>query len=73
MENPFQWVLGLGAFAVALVILASIFWVWMLIDCLLNPRLQGLEKLIWLLVILFLHLLGAIIYYFVGRPGQKVF
>jgi hypothetical protein len=30
------------------------------IDCLVNPRLQGVEKLIWVLVIFFLHLLGAI-------------
>jgi hypothetical protein len=31
MDNAFQWLIGLGAFAIALVIIASIFWVWMLI------------------------------------------
>ena len=42
----------------------------MLIDCLTNARLQGVEKLIWVLVIFFLHLLGAIIYFFVGREQR---
>jgi hypothetical protein len=61
-------VLG-GFFTVAVVVglLATIFWLWMLIDCLVNPRLPSTEKLIWVLVILFLHVLGALIYFFVGR------
>jgi len=62
-----------GGFAVIvaiLAILATIFWIWMLIDCLQNPRLQGAEKVIWIVVILFLHLLGALIYYFVGKQPR---
>ena len=34
-------------------LLLSIFWIWMLIDCLMNPAVQGTDKLIWVLVILF--------------------
>jgi hypothetical protein len=44
----------------------------MLIDCLQNPSLQGSEKFVWVLVILFLHVLGALIYFFVGRSRGPV-
>lgn len=43
------------------------FWIWMLIDCLKYEPPGSNEKLIWVLVILFGHLLGAVIYYFVRR------
>jgi hypothetical protein len=71
--DPLQWLFGLGMFAIVLAILAGIFWLWMLIDCLVNPRLIGVEKIVWLLVVFFLPVLGSIIYFFVGRMGQKVF
>ena len=48
-------------------ILLTIFWIWMLVDCLMNPALEGTEKLVWVLVIIFLHALGALIYYFVVK------
>jgi cytochrome c oxidase assembly factor CtaG len=51
-------VLGLAAF---------IFWIAMLIHAIQNRRLSGGQKLVWVLVIIFLHFLGALIYYFVGR------
>jgi Phospholipase_D-nuclease N-terminal len=41
-------------------LITSIFWIWMLIDCLLNKRV----KVFWLLVIFFTHWIGALIYYF---------
>jgi uncharacterized RDD family membrane protein YckC len=66
----FEWIAGVGIIGIILAILASIFWVWMLIDCLQNPRLQGVDKLVWVLVIFFLHLLGALIYFFVGKEQQ---
>jgi len=62
-----------GGFAVilfVLVILATIVWIWALVDCLQNPRLEGTEKLIWVLVILFLHVLGAIVYLAIGRQSR---
>jgi hypothetical protein len=48
-------------------LIASIFWIWMLIDALTSPMPTN-EKILWVLVVLFLHLLGAIIYYIVKRP-----
>ena len=47
---------------------ALVFWIWMLIDCVTNtPSTENL-KLIWILVILFTHVIGALIYFFVQRP-----
>ena len=60
--------IGLGPTEMLIILLVlSVFWIWMLIDCLMNPRLQGTEKIVWVLVIIFLHWIGAAIYYFVGR------
>jgi hypothetical protein len=43
------------------------FWLWMLIDAITNKRVSDGEKIAWVLVIIFLPLLGSIIYFFVGR------
>jgi hypothetical protein len=50
-------------------LVAFIFWIWMLIDCLSSSRPTG-EKVLWFLVIFFLNLLGALIYYFLGRAAK---
>ena len=48
-----------------------VLWIWMLIDCLTNHGIPGSEKVAWVLVIIFTHFLGALIYFFVGRPKRK--
>ena len=48
-------------------LLYFVFWLWMLIDCLKNPRIQGTEKLIWVLVIIFLHVIGPLLYFFLAK------
>ena len=45
-----------------------VFWIWMLIHAITNKGLTDTEKIVWVLVVLFLHALGALIYFFVGRP-----
>ena len=52
-------------------LLGFVFWVGMLIHCLLNRGLQGGEKVAWTLVVLFLPLLGSIIYFFLGRTRGR--
>lgn len=48
-----------------------IFWLWMLIDCL-TRTFEGVEKIVWLLVIFFFPLVGALLYLFIGRArGTK--
>jgi len=53
------------------VLLAFAFWVWMLVDCATKESSQGNDKIIWILVIIFTHWLGALIYYLVRRPERK--
>jgi hypothetical protein len=42
-------------------------WVWALVDAIKNPRLSDNERILWVVVILMTHCLGALIYVFVGR------
>jgi hypothetical protein len=52
-------------------ILGTVFWIWMLVDCATKERGEGNDKLIWVLIILFTHIIGAALYYFVRRPKRK--
>ena len=49
-------------------ILATVLWIWMLIDVL-TSAMDGTDRILWFLVVFFLHFLGALIYFFVRRPG----
>jgi hypothetical protein len=49
-------------------LLATIFWIWMLIHALTNKGIGGGEKVAWVLVIIFVPFLGSIIYFFLGKP-----
>jgi hypothetical protein len=51
--------LGLATFA---------FWLWMLVHAVTNKGLGDGEKIAWVLVIIFVPCLGALIYFFVGKP-----
>ena len=55
---------------ILLVVGLFVFWFRMLADCLKNPRMQGTDKIVWVLVIIFLNWIGALVYYFVGRTKQ---
>ena len=61
-----------GLFLIALFgglgIAACVFWIWMLIHAITNKGLDSIEKLIWVIVILCLHFIGGLIYFFIGRP-----
>lgn len=53
-------------------IAATIFWIWLLIHCLKNPRL-GNWKIPWFLFIIFSNGLGAVIYFFIHvLPGSAL-
>ncbi len=51
-----------------LMFLAFLFWVWMLVDAVQNTHLDQNQKLMWVLVIALTHFIGALIYFFAGRP-----
>jgi phospholipase D-like protein len=53
-----------------LVVTALIFWIWMLVECATKEPSQGNDKIVWIVVIIFAQLIGALIYYFVRRPQR---
>ncbi len=67
---PLVIVLALSGAAAIVALLAFAFWVWMLVDCLMYETDQGNSRLIWALVILFAHFIGAVIYFFAQRARR---
>ncbi len=57
----FFWLLAAAAF---------VFWLWVLID-ILKSEFEGANKIVWLLTVILLPLLGAVLYWFIGRE-QKI-
>ena len=47
------------------------FWIWMIIDAIQNKGLSDGEKVGWVLVVVFLHFIGALLYFFIGRPKRN--
>ncbi|HEV2695445.1 MAG TPA: PLDc N-terminal domain-containing protein [Verrucomicrobiae bacterium] len=58
--------------AIAIGILSFVFWICMLVSAIQNPGLGEGEKIGWVLVIALLHVLGAVVYYFIGRPKRHL-
>lgn len=53
-------------------ILPTIFWLYCLVD-IIKSEFQGNNKIIWLLVVIFVPLLGMILYYSFGRKQKITF
>jgi hypothetical protein len=53
-----------------LVLALFAFWIWMLISAIQNKGLTEGEKIVWVLVIVLLHWLGALLYFFIGHPKR---
>lgn len=49
---------------VGLAVFLNVFWIWMIVDCATRKKLSDGERVAWILVLVFLHFLGATIYYF---------
>ena len=70
MLGGFELLLLLGLLApLSLACLA--FWVLMLIDCIRNKSLSDNERILWTLVIVFAHALGALINLLAGRKSSS--
>ncbi|MEC3880829.1 PLDc N-terminal domain-containing protein [Parapedobacter sp. 10938] len=52
------------------VFLTVILYIYCLIHCIRNNRLQGNSKLLWLIIILIAPFIGSLIYLVVGRKGS---
>lgn len=68
MADVFEMFLWFGF--ISGVIFVTSFWIWMLVDCAMKETSAGNDKLVWVLVILFTHWIGAVIYFFVRRPKR---
>ena len=60
-----------GLVVFALSILAFVFWILMLIDCVKRKFKEDTEKIIWVLVLIFTGIIGALIYYFIVKNKKK--
>jgi len=67
-----------GAIALAGILIAGLFglagfafWLWMLIHGITNKGLADGEKIVWVLVIIFLPFIGSVLYFFIGRPRGR--
>ena len=60
-------------FLLALVALGLIvFWLWMLVDCIMNKKLTDMQRAVWAFAIIVVGPLVALIYFLVGR-GPKTY
>ena len=57
--------------SVGIGLLTAAFWIWMLIDCVMHESDEGNDKLVWVLIIIFTQLIGALIYFFVRRRQRQ--
>lgn len=54
-----------------IVLIPGILWIWALIDIIRSEFADSTNKIIWVLVIIFLPVIGALLYLLIGR-GQKL-
>jgi prolipoprotein diacylglyceryltransferase len=47
-----------------------VFWIWMLVDCATKESDQGNTKIVWIIIIVFTNLVGAVLYFFVQRQRR---
>ena len=70
--------MGLGLFILVILFLGFagfVFWVWALVDALRRSDAEWVRadqsKLVWILVMIFLGVLGSLIYLMVARPALE--
>ena len=59
-----------GFFGLVLGIGGTILWIWMIVDCATKEPSEGNDKLVWILIIVLTHWIGALIYLLVRRPKR---
>ena len=60
-----------GLIFAGISIFAFVFWILMLVDCIKRKFKDDTEKIIWILVIIFTGIIGALIYYFIVKNKKK--
>lgn len=67
MIAMYIWDVLINAFMI-LSIVGTFFWMYMLIDC--STQETSQNKMMWIVMIVVTHWIGALIYYFYQRPKQ---
>ena len=57
-------------FFAVLAIGGTVLWIWMIVDCATHEPSEGNDKVIWILVIVLTHWIGALIYLLARRPQR---
>lgn len=59
---------------ILLTLVGFVLWVWALVDAIRNPALDNTMRIVWVLVIVFTNIVGALIYLAIGRnsPSRAV-
>jgi hypothetical protein len=60
---PFLFVIFVG-------LVGTVLWIWMLVDCAINEPNEGNDKVVWVIIILLTHMVGALLYFFIRRPKR---
>ncbi len=60
-----------GIFFLLVALSGFVFWLWMLVDCATKESDRGNTKIVWILVILFANIIGALVYFVVRRPQRS--
>lgn len=66
-------VLGMTIFWAVFALLSlagTALWIWMIVDCATREPSEGNDKVIWILVIVLTHWIGALIYLLARRPQR---
>lgn len=74
MDNIVMPAFGIVIFGLLFLFVAAagtVFWIWMLVDCARNETDEGNTRVVWTLIILFTHGLGALLYFLIRRPERR--
>jgi len=69
MVMPVFAVIIFGLLGIFVAMAATVFWIWMLVECIRFE--QGDTRLLWALIILFAHGLGALLYFLIRRRERR--
>ncbi len=74
--DPLTAIAGLGIGAILIIsliaLIASIFWIFELIDILRREFRDPIMKIVWLAIVFFSHIIGALLYYFIGKQQGRL-
>ena len=59
------------AVLLSLMLVGVAFWIAMLLDCIRSDALSDNERIVWTVVIVLMHVLGAAVYLLAGRRGRR--